>query len=340
MIAHHEGQANQRHTTMADVAAKVGVSRQLVGLVFRNAPGVSKKTEAKIRSAARNLGYLPNLAAQSLRGEGSRYIGVAFHTSHSSSEELIPALYKEAELLGFKLVLSAISSNRTDQEAINEIIGHRCEGIILISSHLEPSKLQEINASLPMVSISRRVTGVNCGVVSSEGESGIFDAVKHLVELGHKNISYVHTKEMLDSEFRLLGYKRAVRKFRLKASVINIPGDYVEAAGARAAAKLLETNEPPTAVVCCNDQVALGLVHSLLKVGMRIPSDISVTGYDDTVAKLPFLDLTTVRQDANELAKAAIIDLVDRIAGIQQQTATYLTSAKLVVRSSTAKPRS
>jgi len=125
-----------RQPTMADVAERVGVSRQLVGLVFRGAPGVGVQTEAKIRAAAREMGYRPNLAAQSLRREGSKYIGVVFHASERSTNEIIPAIYKYAGELGFQVVISAISSDRTDQKAIDEVIGHRCDGLILISSTL------------------------------------------------------------------------------------------------------------------------------------------------------------------------------------------------------------
>lgn len=325
---------------MADVAKAVGVSRQLVGLAFRNEPGVSKATAGKIKSAAKKLGYSPNLAAQSLRREGSRYIGVVFHTSHSSSEELIPNIYREAEKLGFKLVLSAISKDRNDQLAIAEVIGHRCDGLILISSHLPDSEIKFLAEEMPVVSISRRISKIKCGSVTSAGETGIEKTVDYLVKLGHKKIAYINTSEMLDSEFRLSGYKTAMNKHKLKEDICNISGDYVEAAGARAAEQLLMLNKLPTAIICSNDQVALGLIHTFLKSGIRVPSDISVTGYDDTIAKLPFLDLTTIHQDPNELAKAAVNDLALRIENPNHPATTHLTSAELIVRTSTDKPKS
>lgn len=329
----------RRHATMADVAKVVGVSRQLVSLAFRNEPGVGADTAAKIFAAAEEIGYSPNLAAQALRRDGSRYIGVAFHTTHSSSEELIPAIYKEAESRGFKLVLSAVSDKRSDDEALSEIIGHRCDGVILISSTLPLTKLKRIAQNLPMVSLSRRVAGVNCGVVASEGESGIAEAVSYLVGLGHSEIAYVDTSAMYDHEFRLQGYKDAMGKAGLKMNIQSISGDYIESAGAEAASRFLAAKELPTAIICSNDQVALGLVYSLQKRGITVPEQVSVVGFDDTVARLPYLDFTTVHQDATELARAAIADLTARINGAITHAETHLTSAKLIVRSSTGKPR-
>jgi DNA-binding LacI/PurR family transcriptional regulator len=328
-----------RHATMADVAAHIGVSRQLVGLAFRGAAGVSAESAVRIFAAAEEIGYQPNLAAQALRREGSKYIGVTYHTSHSSTEELLPAIYKEAATLGYKVMLSAISHDRDDQEAVNEIIGHRCDGVILISTSLPIAKLQRLSKTMPLVSLSRRINGVKCGVVASEGESGMFDAVQHLVALGHESIAYVDVSEMFDHEYRLQGYREAIAKSRLTESVISISGDYIETAGAKAAEIILSSKSLPTAVICANDQVALGLVYTLQKAGLGVPKDISVVGFDDTIARLPFLDFTTVHQDATELAKAAVADLASRIEWRIDKPQTVLTSAKLVIRSSTAAPR-
>lgn len=324
---------------MADVAAHVGVSRQLVGLAMRDAPGVSVETQSKILAAAKELGYRANLAAQALRRDGSKYIGVVFHTDHSTTNELIPAIYKFAQDQGFQVLLSAISEVRSDAEAIDEIFGHRCDGLVLISSNLSTAKLQKLARTIPLVSIGRRLQGVRCGVVASKGEAGVFDSVEYLIGLGHTAITYVNAEEMLDNEFRLEGYKSAMDKAKLKQTVLPITGDSVEAAGGRAAAKLLAQTSLPTAIVCSNDQLAFGLVHSLLKAGVKVPQDVSVIGYDDTVAKFPFLDLTTVRQDPNELARAAIQDVAERIRGEKYISETVLTSSKLIIRSSTDRPR-
>lgn len=330
--------ADSRMPTQADVAARVGVSRQLVGLVFSGAPGVNPETEAKIRAAAKEIGYRPNLAAQSLRRDASKYIGVVFHIGESSMVELLPAIYEQAAKHGFELMLSAVSSSRDENEAIEEVLGHRCSGLILIASTLSTSRLQKLAREIPLVSLGRRVEKVRCGIVSSKGEAGVFDAVEYLIGLGHKKITYVFAKDMLDGEFRLEGYVSAMDKYKLSKSVVTIAGDFAERGGAKAAEIILK-KELPTAIVCNNDQSALGLSMALLKNGIKIPDDVSVVGYDDTFAQLPFLNLTTVRQEPQELASIAVDDLVARVRGEKYLSESFLTSSKLVIRTSTAMPR-
>jgi DNA-binding LacI/PurR family transcriptional regulator len=330
--------SDQQVPTMADVARMVGVSRQLVGLVFRDAPGVGAETAAKIRAAAKEIGYRPNLAAQSLRRDSSNNIGFLFHADQSSMQDILPAMYKSAKAAGFNLIISAVSKSHNESEAIEELLGYRCEGLVLAGTELSQSRVQKLAREIPLVSLGRRMEQVRAGMVSSNGEAGIFAVTRHLIDLGHKDIAYVHAKDMRDSQYRLEGYRAAMDANKLKSKVITIDGDFAEVGGAEAAGKLLRENLP-TAVVCNNDQSALGLTHRLLQAGISIPAQVSVTGYDDTVAKFPFMDLTTARQDPEDLAHFAVTDLVSRIRGDKYISETYLTPATLVVRSSTAKPR-
>ena len=330
--------SDQQVPTMADVARMVGVSRQLVGLVFRDAPGVGAETAAKIRAAAKEIGYRPNLAAQSLRRDSSNNIGFLFHADQSSMQDILPAMYKSAKAAGFNLIISAVSKSHNESEAIEDLLGYRCEGLVLAGTELSQSRVQKLAREIPLVSLGRRMEQVRAGMVSSNGEAGIFAVTRHLIDLGHKDIAYVHAKDMRDSQYRLEGYRAAMDANKLKSKVITIDGDFAEVGGAEAAGKLLRENLP-TAVVCNNDQSALGLTHRLLQAGISIPAQVSVTGYDDTVAKFPFMDLTTARQDPEDLAHFAVTDLVSRIRGEKYISETYLTPATLVVRSSTAKPR-
>lgn len=323
---------------MADVAAKVGVSRQLVGLVFRDAPGVGAETAAKIRAAAKELGYRPNIAAQSLRRDSSKNIGFIFHTDQSSMQEILPAIYKYAKGAGFNLVVSAISASHSETEALDEILGHRCEGLILSASDMAPTRLQKLAREIPLVLLGRRIENVRAGIVASKGEVGVFDLTQYLIKLGHTDIAYVCGKKMHDAQYRLDGYVAAMDANKLAKRVVYLDDDFAERGGGEAAEKLLKENLP-TAIVCNNDQNALGLTHRLLRAGLQIPEQVSVAGFDDTVAQYPFLDLTTVRQEPEELAQSAVTDLVARIRGEKYLSESYLTSARVIIRSSTSKPR-
>lgn len=330
--------SDQKRPTMGDVAKKVGVSRQLVGLVFQNAPGVGAETAAKIRAAAKELGYRPNMAAQSLRRDSTKYIGFMFHADQSSMQGILSAMYKYSKAAGFQIVLSVVSESHSENDALEELIGHRCEGIVISGSHFSQSKLQKVAREIPIVSLGRRLEQVRAGSVSSNGEVGVFDITNHIIGLGHTDIAYVYCKDMRDAKFRLEGYLAAMESKKLAPRVVTIDGDFAERGGANAADVLLKGNLP-TAVICNNDQSALGLTHRFLQKGILIPQQVSVAGYDDTVAQLPFLNLTTVRQDPDALAKAVVEDLVARIRGEKYLSDTHLTDVNLVIRTSTAKPR-
>ena len=323
---------------MSEVAKAAKVSRQLVGFVFSNQPGASPETEKKIRRVAKEIGYHPNLAAQSLRRNTPKNIGVIFHSEEAVMAELLPSLHAEAQGLGFDLILSSVNEEHNENSAVESLIGHRCSGIILISSQLSTNRLKNLAREIPIVSIGRRLIGVNCGVVSSHGEFGMEKAVDYLVSLGHKSIAYVEGPDMLDSEYRLAGYKKSIRKNRLKQDIVSLPGDFAASGGAAAADIIIHRESLPTAIICNNDESAMGLWHRLMQAGIRIPRQISIVGYDDSIAKYPFLNMTSIRQDSRELAAAAVRDIAGRIAGEIRTSKIYLTSANLVVRTSACKP--
>jgi DNA-binding LacI/PurR family transcriptional regulator len=329
-----------RRPTMMDVAARVGVSRQLVGLAFRNESGVSSSTRERIFQAASELGYSPDIAARSLRRRSSNYIGVLFNPAHSAAVDIVEALYPAAQQRGYNLVLSAVMETRSEGEAVAELLGYRTESVILISPGTPVAELREIAERVPVVDIGRPLPPGICSVVRSAGNIGIARAVGHLVELGHRRIAYVFGPELPDSATRLQGYFDAMQSNALSAQVREVPGGYTEESGARAAESFLADDELPTAIICSNDHAALGLVYRLLREGVRVPEDVSVTGYDDSrIARLSFLNLTSVRQDPGEMGTAAVEAALRVMSDPQTVPEEYLILPKLVVRGSTAPPR-
>ena len=336
---HSSPTAGPRPATMADVAQRVGVSRQLVGLVFRNAAGVGPETRAKILEAAQVLGYSPNTAARALRAGSTKYIGVIFDPAHSAPVEIIEWLYAFAHKSGYKLVVSALTPIRDESEAITEVVGYRCEALILIAPRSSPEQLRLIAGQIPIVVIGRGISGSSFDLVRSQGDRGIESVVDHLADLGHREIVYVHGADMLDGELRLAGYRAGVNRLTLREQILEVRGDYTEECGASAARLLLAREVLPTAIVCSNDQAALGLSHTLAAAGVRIPADVSITGFDDSrIARLSFMNLTTVRQDPKEVGEAAIAAAISRITGTGVTGTEVFTSARLVVRGSTAVP--
>jgi DNA-binding LacI/PurR family transcriptional regulator len=330
----------RRRPTMGDVAERVGVSRQAVGLVFRNDRGISAETRERILQAADELGYQPDVAARSLRQATSKYLGVVFSPNHAAEVDIVDALYPAAAAGGYGVVLSALTSTRDASTAIGEVLGYRCAALLLVGLTVSDGELRRLAGKLPIVSIGGNEKGdTGCDYVRSAGDVGIGMAVQHLWELGHRDIAYVHGKHMSSAAVRYRGYTEAVRRLKLRRRTVVIANDYVEEAGARAAQMMLPEGNFPTAVVMANDHAAVGLIHSCLRAGVLVPEDLSVTGFDDSrISQLSYVDLTTIRQDGGEMAEAAVAAALSRIGGRRDPIESVI-EPRLIIRGTTAAPR-
>jgi DNA-binding LacI/PurR family transcriptional regulator len=326
---------------MHDIARHVGVSRQLVSLVLRDLPGASDETRKRVRRAAAELGYSPNIAARTLRQASSKYLGVAFVPSHATEPDIVASIYPEALKRGYNVVLSAETSTRYNGQAVDELLGYRSEAIILIGA-VETRVIEALvrRTSVPVVSVGAGVRNPLYDIVRSAGDLGIDSAVDHLAELGHTDIVYINSESMAPAPLRLLGYNGAMARLGLRPQVITVSGDYTEESGSIGARQLLAKGRLPTALVAANDQAAMGAMQVLLRAGLSIPDDISVTGYDDSrFARLSAVDLTTVRQDPTEMGQAAVDAALRRIVDPTLEPTEFVIDPQLVVRGSTAAPK-
>lgn len=339
--ATRDGQGRQ--PTMADIAAHVGVSRQLVSIVLRDMPGASQATRDRVRTAAAELGYSPHMGARTLRQTRSRHIGVAFTPTHATEPDIVEAIYPAAMEHGYHVVLSAQTVARSTQQAVEELLGYRCAAIIVIGSALGVTEMRALaqRAKVPLVVVGAGERNAAFDVVRSAGDTGIELVVQHLVELRHRRIAFVHCESMPPAAVRLKGYLRAVDDAGLPADVVSVSGpDYTEESGAVAGRQLLERTRLPTAVMTGNDQQAVGVMQVLVRAGITIPGDISLTGFDDSrFAGLSSVDLTTARQDPVMMGKAAVSAAIRRVGQPTVRPSLALIDPSLVVRSSTGKPR-
>jgi DNA-binding LacI/PurR family transcriptional regulator len=325
---------------MGDVAARVGVSRQLVSLVLRDAPGASPETRERVRQAADELGYRPDIAAQMLRRKSSKYLGVLFTLEHGSEAAIVQHMHLAAAKRGYSLVLGSRSSSRDERTAVEELIGYRCEALILISSTMSAVNIRRLSKRVPVVCLGSGNTKGGCDVVRSAGDLGVGLVVDHLTSLGHRDIAFVHGCDMPGSEVRHQGYLSAMARHELPADVVAIRGAYTEEAGARAATILGQRSGLPTAVIANNDHAALGLITCLLRDGVSVPGDVSVAGYDDSrIAQFSFLELTSVRQDPALMGDSALDCALSRISGERERAVERIIPVTLSVRGSTGAPR-
>ena len=325
--------------TMRDVAARVGVSQALVSLVFRNAPGASPETRERVFRAAAEMGYRPNTAAQVLRRSRSRQIGVLFTMRQPFDVDLIEAIYPAADRHGYHIVLGALGPGRDERTAVEELLAYRCEAMILLGPTTEAAQLAAAAENMPVVDVARRFSGDGVDVVRVADERGARLAVDHLVSLGHRAIVHVDGGNLPGSVYRSRGYEKAMRRHQLGREARILPGDHTEESGASAARQLMDDDRLPTAIFASNDRCAHGVVATLVRAGVAVPDDVSVVGFDDSgVARLSFIDLTTIRQDVTRMAESAVHAIVERLEHGRTVAREIVLEPSLIVRGTTGPP--
>jgi len=327
--------------TMHDVAARAGVSQTLVSLVFRNAPGASAETRERVFRAAAELGYRPDTAAQVLRRNRSRHVGVLFTMRQPFDVDLVEATYRAAERRGYRVVLGPLGVGRTDRQAVEELLAYRTEAMILVGTTTKAAQLARLADQMPVVDIGRRFTADGVDVVRVADERGARLVVDHLVSLGHRSIVHIGGSGDLPAATRRgRGYRQAMNRHGLHHEIRILPGDYTEESGATAGRRLLDDGQLPTAIFAANDRCAHGVLDTLTRARVDVPGDVSVVGYDDSeIARLSFIDLTTVRQDATQMAEHAVQAIIERLDHGRTEAREIVLDPTLVARGTTGPPR-
>ncbi|HEX6351802.1 LacI family DNA-binding transcriptional regulator [Actinophytocola sp.] len=327
--------------TMEDVAAKAGVSRALVSLVFRDQPGASEATRDRVYQAAAELGYRPDTAAQMLARSRTRVIGVMVTMRNTFHADLVDAIYPAAEDLGYDILLSATSPGRDERQAVEALLGHRCEGLLLLGPNLDPEYVTHVGRQAAVVPVGRRYPDCGVSSVHAAESKGVRQVIDHLAELGHRDIVHVDGGDRPGSAERRKAYRTAMRRHGLADHIRVLAGKHTEAAGAEAAQQLLaDRTHLPTAVFASNDRAAIGVLDAFQRAGLSTPGDISVAGYDDSLlAQLSHIDLTTVNQNPQRQGELAVRAAVAAIEDPDSGPQDHAVDPKLVIRGTTAQPR-
>jgi DNA-binding LacI/PurR family transcriptional regulator len=293
------------------VAAAAGVSTATASLVLRGKAGPSGQTAADVLAAADRLGYRPDRTASLLARRRSSLVGVLFEVTNPFHAELVDELDRESADRGRDLVLSAVTSRRTERHAVETLIDFRCEGLVMLGPTAPASQLDVIGAAVPTVVLGRSGTPHVQGILASDAQ-GLADAVDHLVGLGHRRIAYIDGPRGSIATARRRGYRAAMTRAGLGDQLRVVPGGNTEVAGLSALAQALDSE--PTAIVAFNDRCAIGVRDGLIRAGRAVPQAVSVVGYDDgPVARLATISLTSVSQDPPALAAAALKALAERL---------------------------
>lgn len=325
---------------LVDVAERAGVSTATASLVLRGRPGPSRASADAVRTAAAALGYRPDRTASLLARRRSHLLGVLLDITSPFHAELVRALDDEAADRGFDLVLSTVTRRRDEARAAETLLDFRCEALAVLGPSMPSAALDALADSVPTVVVGREGTPRVPGVLVSD-DQGLELAVDHLVGLGHRRIAFVDGPRGTIATARRNGYRTAMRRHGLGEGVDVVPGGATEEAGV-AAARILSSRvvpDRPSAVVCFNDRCAIGLRDAVSREGWSVPGDVSVVGYDDSpLARLGTVDLTSVSQEPEVLARATVERVAAVLRGDELDPGDLVVSPRLAVRSSSAPP--
>lgn len=332
-------------TKLSDVARLAKVSISTASRALTRPEMVSNKTREAVREAAKQADYQPNLIARSLRTHATNAIFVLMPGLESPFfPEIIRGLDQAAHERGYSLMLGLTGREETRQASyLNAVHRQRADGIIVLDCQLTHLLRSDEALILPMVQVLDRLDDLDYPSVNIDDRAAARLAMEHLLGLGHRRIAHISgLPQSSTSRARLDGYLDAFAAagIAFDESLV-VEGSFSIEGGQAAASTLLALTQRPTAIFAANDESAIGASTLLKTRGLSIPADMSIVGFDDiehSARTLP--PLTTVRQPRFGIGMAAMSLLLDVLAGKELPERHIVLPVELIVRQSTAAPRS
>jgi LacI family transcriptional regulator len=331
--------------TIRDIAELAGVSIATVSRAVNGRGDVSEETRGMVRRIAREHGYTVNRNARGLSAGRTGLIGVTLPVIHPTYFSSIVA--SMAEALGehdMRIVLCPTQHQHDREISLIERLMHgTTDGAILVLPEESASELRTlVRQGYRFVVVDpSELHNDDIPAVSAAHSAGADQAMRHLLSLGHRRIAAITgPRGRLATEERLRGYYAAIAGVGvlLDAQLV-AESDFTVAGGFEAAASLLELPDRPTAIFAFNDPLALGAMQAARSHGLRIPEDVSIVGFDDTIeAQFVTPGLTTVRQPLAEMGRMAVSLLIRLLENQAHETVQLELATRLVVRSSTTHP--
>ncbi|WP_174801513.1 LacI family DNA-binding transcriptional regulator [Martelella limonii] len=331
---------------LSTIAESLGISTATVSLALRDSPLVAAATRERIKEQARALGYIYNRRAASLRTSRSGIIGVVVHDiMNPFYGEILKAIESELDRNQHTFILSnhydSVEKQRNFIETLLQLGG---DGVIMSPAIGTPAadvQLAEENG-MPAIFVARTLEELDLPTYRGDDSYGIALATNHLIGLGHRCIAMIGgTDQTSTGRDRYAGYVNALKKAGIPVDPgLRIPGPRSKQGGFEAAVHFLSLPQKPTAAVCWNDLVAIGLMNGISRAGLTPGVDISVTGYDDLEeASIATPSLTTVWNGQAEVGRLAARALLDRLAGSSAPNGMHLIKPEMRIRQSTGPHR-
>ncbi|NEA63521.1 LacI family DNA-binding transcriptional regulator [Streptomyces sp. SID12488] len=338
-----------KRATIADVARSAGVSTSAVSKVLTNAYGVSPGMRERVRAAMTELGYRPHAAARGMRGR-TYTIGVLLasirNAFYADLLEGVDALLRDSEYAVF--IGSSGSAEMDDQmKLIHAMVDRQMDGLILIAPAVPRAEVVRIAADVPTVVLGHHDPSPAYDCVVNQDGLGVDLVVDHLVGLGHRDIAHLSHPTVRGTQWQQrpehhvrAAYGEAMARHGLSDLARVVNSGYSDEGGYRGAMELLTSTRPPTAIFAGADVAATGVFRAAAELGLRIPEDLSLAGYNNTsVAALAPVNLTSVDQAGAMMGETAARLLVERIENRRDRAVVMASTPHLVVRGSTAPAR-
>ncbi|HEV3468247.1 MAG TPA: LacI family DNA-binding transcriptional regulator [Pyrinomonadaceae bacterium] len=331
-------------SSIRDVARAAGVSTATVSHVINNTRFVSEEVRARVLEAVELCGYYPNAHARSLASGRSRILGlVVSDISNPFFPELVKAIETAAFERGYDVVLSNTNYDpERTSHYVRRFIERKVAGVALMTSEMDTALIGELaRREVSVVFLDLGEPGVHMSNLRVNYESGIEEATRHLVALGHREIAFVGGPAHLRSAARRLeAFRTSMGRHLPDAPLRVLQGDFKVEGGKRAGRELLGGRSLPGAVVAANDLTALGVMAEFRAAGLNVPRDVSIVGFDDIAfTALAEPQLTTVCLPRGELGRRAVEALMMTIEHPDQRGVEVSIPTYLVIRDSTAPAR-
>jgi DNA-binding LacI/PurR family transcriptional regulator len=332
----------RQNARLQDVAEAAGVSVKTVSNVVNGYVHVKPRTRAKVESALTKLGYVPNHTARGLRTGRSGVVALAVpELDVPYFAELTRYIVGAASEHGWTVLVDQTDAQLEREQLVAQgIRGGLIDGIIFSPLALSSEELGKRRDTTPMVLLGERAIAGPCDHVGIDNVAAARDAVLHLVDIGRRRIAAIgaQPRGMMTAELRMRGYRAGLRRADLPfdRALVARTNLFHRVDGAEAMRKLLSLPEPPDAVVCFNDLLALGAVRVLHEFGLRAPDDVAIVGFDDIEeGRYSVPSLTTIAPSKEQIARVAVSLLADRIAGSRAAPKLVHADYHLEIREST-----
>ena len=327
--------------TIADVAREAGVSPKTVSRVVNANDYVKESTRERIELAIEKLGYRPNRAARSLASSSNTIIGLVMpNSSNPYFAEVVRGVEEFVQDQGYNVLIVNTKSN-VDKEcrALEILEEHRADGVILNTPQLPDDELKSaLMRQKASVIIGRDPVGDLAGLINIDVRSAMFQAVKHLLQIGRSRIAYakLQADQVYPQRERLTGFLQACRQYDLPEPEFYSSGDGSIQDGLEATLNFLSQEQQVDAIICYNDMVAMGALEACDRLGIHVPDDIAIIGFDDLVySSLQRISLTTFRIPRYEVGMTAARMLFARMNG-QADSQEFIIRPEFIQRSSTS----